>query len=155
MGTKRLANSNLFITPIGLGAWAIGGPGWEFAWAGQDDRDSITAILGALSDPKKTGQALLPDGPAGAAHNRASPVFLGPAKTAMHRIGPAAACTLGPSPRAGLARLRGVDGGHLGRAGWIDGYHGAERVTTGEPVGRVTQRAKEAEFGAVVVTRGR
>jgi aryl-alcohol dehydrogenase-like predicted oxidoreductase len=48
MNMKRLGNSDLFITPIGFGAWAIGGSGWEFAWGGQDDRDSIGAIREAL-----------------------------------------------------------------------------------------------------------
>ncbi len=48
MNTKRLGNSGLFITPIGFGAWAIGGGGWEFAWGAQDDRDSIAAIYEAL-----------------------------------------------------------------------------------------------------------
>jgi aryl-alcohol dehydrogenase-like predicted oxidoreductase len=46
--TKRLGNSELFITPIGFGAWAIGGSGWEFAWGAQDDSDSIAAIHEAL-----------------------------------------------------------------------------------------------------------
>jgi aryl-alcohol dehydrogenase-like predicted oxidoreductase len=48
MKTKRLGNSDLFITPIGFGAWAIGGSGWEFAWGGQDDSASIAAINEAL-----------------------------------------------------------------------------------------------------------
>jgi aryl-alcohol dehydrogenase-like predicted oxidoreductase len=48
MKTKRLGNSDLFITPIGFGAWAIGGSGWEFAWGSQDDRDSMAAIHEAL-----------------------------------------------------------------------------------------------------------
>jgi aryl-alcohol dehydrogenase-like predicted oxidoreductase len=48
METKQLSNSDLFITPIGFGAWAIGGGGWEFAWGAQDDRDSIAAIHEAL-----------------------------------------------------------------------------------------------------------
>jgi aryl-alcohol dehydrogenase-like predicted oxidoreductase len=48
MKTKQLGNSDLFITPIGFGAWAIGGSGWEFAWGGQDDRDSVAAIREAL-----------------------------------------------------------------------------------------------------------
>jgi aryl-alcohol dehydrogenase-like predicted oxidoreductase len=48
MNTKRLGNSDLFITPIGFGAWAIGGSGWEFAWGAQDDRDSVDAIHEAL-----------------------------------------------------------------------------------------------------------
>ncbi len=49
MNTKRLGNSDLFLTPIGFGAWAIGGSGWEFAWGGQDDKDSIAAIREALA----------------------------------------------------------------------------------------------------------
>src|ERR1700746_1617836 len=48
MKTKQLGNSDLFITPIGFGAWAIGGSGWEFAWGAQDDSDSIAAIHEAL-----------------------------------------------------------------------------------------------------------
>jgi aryl-alcohol dehydrogenase-like predicted oxidoreductase len=48
MRTKRLGNSDLCITPIGFGAWAIGGPGWEFAWGAQNDGDSIAALWGAL-----------------------------------------------------------------------------------------------------------
>jgi aryl-alcohol dehydrogenase-like predicted oxidoreductase len=48
MKTKRLGNSDLFITPIGFGAWAIGGSGWEFAWGAQDDSDSAAAIHEAV-----------------------------------------------------------------------------------------------------------
>jgi aryl-alcohol dehydrogenase-like predicted oxidoreductase len=48
MRTKRLGNSDLFITPIGFGAWAIGGAGWQFAWGVQEDSDSIAAIHEAL-----------------------------------------------------------------------------------------------------------
>src|SRR5262249_61641049 len=48
MNTKRLGNSDLDITPIGFGAWAIGGPGWAFGWGGQDDRDFLDAIWEAL-----------------------------------------------------------------------------------------------------------
>lgn len=36
------------ITPIGIGAWAMGGGGWEFGWGSQDDRQSIEAIHAAL-----------------------------------------------------------------------------------------------------------
>src|SRR5438105_2546018 len=48
MKTKRLGNSDLFITPIGFGAWAIGGSGWEFGWGEQDDKTSVGAIHRAL-----------------------------------------------------------------------------------------------------------
>ncbi len=36
------------ITPIGVGAWAMGGGGWAFAWGPQDDNESIAAIQTAL-----------------------------------------------------------------------------------------------------------
>src|SRR5260370_8990398 len=48
MQTKQLGNSDLKITPIGVGAWAMGGSGWAFAWGPQDDDDSIAAIRAAL-----------------------------------------------------------------------------------------------------------
>src|SRR6185295_12449963 len=48
MKMKQLGSSDLFITPIGFGAWAIGGSGWEFAWGAQDERDSIAVIREAL-----------------------------------------------------------------------------------------------------------
>ena len=48
MNTRKLGNSDLQITPIGFGAWAIGGGGWEYAWGPQDDQDSISAIHKAL-----------------------------------------------------------------------------------------------------------
>ncbi len=44
METRKLGNSDLQITPVGYGAWAIGGSGWDFAWGHQDDADSIAAI---------------------------------------------------------------------------------------------------------------
>ena len=48
MQTKQLGNSDLKLTPIGVGAWAMGGAGWAFAWGPQDDDDSISAIRAAL-----------------------------------------------------------------------------------------------------------
>jgi aryl-alcohol dehydrogenase-like predicted oxidoreductase len=47
MNTKPLGNSDLHITPVGFGAWAIGGD-WQFGWGKQDDSDSIAAIHRAL-----------------------------------------------------------------------------------------------------------
>ena len=38
------------ITPLGVGAWAIGGSGWAFAWGPQDDNESIAAIQRALDE---------------------------------------------------------------------------------------------------------
>jgi aryl-alcohol dehydrogenase-like predicted oxidoreductase len=48
MQKKRLGNSDLEITPMGVGAWAMGGGGWKFAWGPQDDDESIAAIHAAL-----------------------------------------------------------------------------------------------------------
>lgn len=45
---RKLGNSDLEITPIGVGAWAMGGAGWQFSWGEQDDADSIAAIRAAL-----------------------------------------------------------------------------------------------------------
>lgn len=45
---RQLGNSDLQLTPIGFGAWAIGGGDWQFAWGAQDDNDSIRAIHRAL-----------------------------------------------------------------------------------------------------------
>ncbi len=48
MQTRKLGKSDLHITPVGYGAWAIGGSGWQFAWGSQNDNDSIAAIHRAL-----------------------------------------------------------------------------------------------------------
>jgi aryl-alcohol dehydrogenase-like predicted oxidoreductase len=48
MQTRTLGDSDLAITPLGFGAWAIGGGGWAFGWSAQDDRASVAAIHEAL-----------------------------------------------------------------------------------------------------------
>jgi aryl-alcohol dehydrogenase-like predicted oxidoreductase len=48
MQTRKLGNSDLMITPVGFGAWAIGGGDWAFAWGAQEESDSIAAIHRAL-----------------------------------------------------------------------------------------------------------
>jgi aryl-alcohol dehydrogenase-like predicted oxidoreductase len=48
MQTRILGNSDLAITPLGFGAWAIGGGGWAFGWGAQDDADSMAALHEAL-----------------------------------------------------------------------------------------------------------
>src|SRR5438309_4259512 len=48
MQMRKLGNSDLHITRVGCGAWAIGGSGWQFAWGSQDDSESIAAIHRAL-----------------------------------------------------------------------------------------------------------
>ncbi len=46
--TKQLGNSDMRLTTIGFGAWAIGGGDWQYAWGPQDDQDSVDAILRAI-----------------------------------------------------------------------------------------------------------
>lgn len=48
MRTRPLGNTDLFLTTIGFGAWAIGGGNWEWGWGPQEDRDSINTIQRAL-----------------------------------------------------------------------------------------------------------
>ena len=45
---RQLGDSDLHLTRIGFGAWAIGGGDWEFGWGSQEDKDSIAAIRRAL-----------------------------------------------------------------------------------------------------------
>lgn len=46
--TTQLGETDLRITRVGFGAWAIGGDGYEFGWGTQDDDESISAIHHAL-----------------------------------------------------------------------------------------------------------
>src|SRR6266852_8273982 len=46
--TRPLGTSGLEITPVGFGAWAIGGGGWSFGWGPQDDTASLAAMRRAL-----------------------------------------------------------------------------------------------------------
>ena len=47
MDTRQLGTDGPFLTEIGLGTWAIGGP-WDWGWGKQNDEDSIEAIQRAL-----------------------------------------------------------------------------------------------------------
>jgi aryl-alcohol dehydrogenase-like predicted oxidoreductase len=48
MDKRKLGNSDLMITPLGVGAWAMGGGGYQYGWGAQDDRQSVAAIRAAL-----------------------------------------------------------------------------------------------------------
>jgi aryl-alcohol dehydrogenase-like predicted oxidoreductase len=48
MNSRKLGQSDLNITPIGIGAWAIGGGQWEFGWGAQNDQESVDAIRTGL-----------------------------------------------------------------------------------------------------------
>ncbi len=46
--SRQLGNTDMHITTVGFGAWALGGGDWVYAWGPQDDRESIAAIHHAL-----------------------------------------------------------------------------------------------------------
>ena len=48
MTLNQLGHSDLWLTRVGFGAWAIGGADWAFSWGPQDDNDSIAAIHKAI-----------------------------------------------------------------------------------------------------------
>jgi len=48
MQTRRLGNSDLNLTPVGFGTWAIGGGEWGMGWGPQTEKDSIESILEGL-----------------------------------------------------------------------------------------------------------
>ena len=50
METKQFGNTDMMITRIGFGAWAIGGGNWAFAWGPQDDGEAIAAIRRAVEN---------------------------------------------------------------------------------------------------------
>jgi aryl-alcohol dehydrogenase-like predicted oxidoreductase len=45
---RTFGKTDMEITPIGFGAWAIGGGGWAAAWGPQDDEESVGAIRRAV-----------------------------------------------------------------------------------------------------------
>ena len=47
MKTRKLGWTDLSLTTVGLGTWAIGGGDWAFGWGPQDDEESIAAIIRA------------------------------------------------------------------------------------------------------------
>jgi aryl-alcohol dehydrogenase-like predicted oxidoreductase len=48
LNSRPLGTSDLEITTVGFGAWAIGGGGWSHGWGPQDDLSSIAAIRRAV-----------------------------------------------------------------------------------------------------------
>jgi aryl-alcohol dehydrogenase-like predicted oxidoreductase len=48
MPLRRLGHTDMKITPVGFGAWALGGGEWAAGWGSQDDEDSIAAIRHAV-----------------------------------------------------------------------------------------------------------
>ncbi len=50
MRTRQLGNTDLHLTVIGFGSWAIGGGEWRFGWGDQDEREAIDAIIAAVDN---------------------------------------------------------------------------------------------------------
>jgi len=48
METAKFGNTDMMISRIGFGAWAIGGGNWAFGWGPQDDGEAIAAIHRAI-----------------------------------------------------------------------------------------------------------
>jgi aryl-alcohol dehydrogenase-like predicted oxidoreductase len=48
LNKTQLGQTDLEITRVGFGAWAIGGGGWEFGWGTQEDEQSLSAIHRAI-----------------------------------------------------------------------------------------------------------
>lgn len=48
LATRQLGTTDMHITRLGFGAWAIGGGEWSFGWGAQDDSDSVAAIRHAV-----------------------------------------------------------------------------------------------------------
>ena len=48
LATRRLGATDMELTTVGFGAWAIGGGDWKFGWGPQDDEDSIATIRHAV-----------------------------------------------------------------------------------------------------------
>jgi aryl-alcohol dehydrogenase-like predicted oxidoreductase len=46
---RRLGTTDLELTTVGFGAWAIGGGGWAYSWGPQNDAQSVAAIHHAVS----------------------------------------------------------------------------------------------------------
>ncbi|MGA0060006.1 MAG: aldo/keto reductase [Planctomycetota bacterium] len=48
MQTRPLGSTDLHLTVLGLGTWAIGGPDWKFGWGASDDDEAVRALLSGL-----------------------------------------------------------------------------------------------------------
>jgi aryl-alcohol dehydrogenase-like predicted oxidoreductase len=48
LSKQQLGRTDMEITRVGLGSWAIGGSGWGFGWGAQDDKDSVATIHSAI-----------------------------------------------------------------------------------------------------------
>ncbi|NTW94280.1 MAG: aldo/keto reductase, partial [Chlorobiaceae bacterium] len=40
MQTRQLGSTDMHLTPLGFGSWAIGGGDWAYGWGTQDDAEA-------------------------------------------------------------------------------------------------------------------
>jgi aryl-alcohol dehydrogenase-like predicted oxidoreductase len=50
MQTRKLGYTDVELTTVGIGTWAIGGGGWEYSWGPQDDKQAVDGILAGLDE---------------------------------------------------------------------------------------------------------
>ncbi|MBS2537127.1 aldo/keto reductase [Catenulispora sp. NF23] len=48
LDTARLGTTDLTITRVGFGSWAVSGSGWSYSWGATDDAESVAAIRHAV-----------------------------------------------------------------------------------------------------------
>src|SRR5438093_30503 len=48
LSTRTLGRTDLHITSVGFGSWAVGGGGWAFGWGPQDDAESLATMRHAI-----------------------------------------------------------------------------------------------------------
>ncbi len=49
MQQRQLGKTDMQLTTVGLGTWAMGGP-WQYGWGPQDDEEAVAAIVAALDE---------------------------------------------------------------------------------------------------------
>ena len=55
MQKRRLGNTDLELTTVGLGTWAMGGP-WQYGWGPQDDHEAIGGAAASLARASATAK---------------------------------------------------------------------------------------------------
>ena len=72
MQTKQLGKTDLNLTRVGLGTWAIGGGDWKFGWGPQDEKEAVAAVHRAIDLGIKASIPHIIDGTSSAAHDEGS-----------------------------------------------------------------------------------